>query len=79
MGNKWDFNKVSKRLEKIKNKLNKRDAAYLEGFVGHYLDVAQDLDYRLALLNGTWPKSAIIKWAYDKWLEIRLKDFGDEV
>lgn len=79
MRNKWDFNKVSDRLRKIQAKLNKRDAAYLEGFVGHYLDVAQDLDYRLALLNGTWPKSAIIKWAYDKWRELRFKDYGKEV
>lgn len=69
---KCDFCKLSKRLQTIQKKLNKRDSNFLEGFVGHYLEVSQDADYRKALLDGTWPESEIIHKAYIEWKKNRF-------
>lgn len=67
-----DFCKLSKRLRTIQKKLGKRDAKFLEGFVGHYLDVAEEGDYRKALLDGTWPESKPIHEAFLKWQKRRF-------
>ena len=73
---KCDFCKCSKRLRLIQSKLNKRDSNFIEHFVGMYLDTAQDLSHKKALLDGTWPESRPIHDAFLKWQKDRFKDLS---
>lgn len=71
---KCSWCKISKRLKKIRDKLNKSDAKFLEDFVGLYLDESTEMSRLKAMMQGKWPQSEVIHRAYVKWQEDRFKE-----
>ncbi len=70
---KCSWCKISKRLKKIHNKLNKKDQKFFTEFIGFHLDIAMENDYRKAILDGKWPESKEVGIAYDNWKKNRFK------